>query len=180
MTWIEEQQTAVLDVARIYTRLRVGSVGGLTNAMSSGQVRHTALASPELPIDPRPIDLAKDIRRWSEDADSLTRGTLRLGVRRHLVTPQLRLQTVADLLPQVEQADPDLARDLGKQAHRLRNRWQTIINQAEPEWISLDQACTECDGPLRASTSDWHVECVACGAVWTQDAMLRALEAVHG
>jgi hypothetical protein len=175
MTWLQDQQATIEAVAAFFPHL--GQVGGLTNMNSTGQATHARISSPQPPIDPRPIDLENDVKAYSKEALSFTRGTLRTGETGPMDTPA-RLRFVAGLLGDLDAADPELTRILAKRARKLKARWEAIVGNIDNPWRALDQACSECEGRLWVNRTDYHVECEGCGATWTLDDLRRVFEAV--
>ena len=168
--WLQTATAAIQKLRRIYPTL--AKIPCQPDRHADTNNNHQRIAEPALPIDPRPIDLANDTKKFAENYLKLSLGTLTLGTK----TPQLfvnKLAMIATLLPQVVTADPQLANEIFKQTRRLLKRYDALLSPTlaanTPAWEPITTPCPECAGHLFVIRTDWHIQCDNCGAAWTID-----------
>lgn len=179
--WVAEAMEDLDQLPTVYESVRALSMpNGASSTHDLGSVKVSSTAP--LPIDTRPIDLTRGMKRWAAELSPIVRGTMKMGLEEVTPTTKARLTFIAGCFSGVNDVDPVLSGSIARDARRFLNSWNVITH---PELV-VDRddrigdliPCPECGGRLYGYRNDFHVECAACGAWWDFDTIQKAYYAI--
>ena len=157
--WLGRTVTAVRDLGPTYVDLSQATAATGSGVADDSGIRGSKVHAPA-PIRVEVIDALADIRQFATRYADLARGTLRMGDL-ELAGTGRRLTFVADVLPRLDAADPNVVDDLAAAVWDISRTARRLLDAPPRRPYRTEAPCPVC-GAMSMWVDPQHYR-VACG-----------------